>query len=160
MVIEAGVAAGYVVAWALRKAQRAGKRLDAEADVALDLSLDRLHEVVAARLGDHTVLAELVDEAEQAGEVSDLTEQQITLALAAAARKDDAFGQTITDLVAQLREAQSAAGPTASGDGSAVFTGNVHATARGNGIVFGQVAGGVSITREAEGPQRPGRNGH
>ncbi len=65
MVIEAGVVAGYVVAWALRKARRAGGRLDAEADGVIDASLDRLHEVVAAKLGGHPVLAELVEEAER-----------------------------------------------------------------------------------------------
>ena len=79
MVIEAGLAAGYVVAWALRKARRVGSRLDEEADGAIDASLDRLHEVVAARLGAHPALADLVEEAEAAGdggEVSDLTRQQ------------------------------------------------------------------------------------
>src|SRR5260221_7134951 len=51
MVIEAGVVAGYVIAWAVRKARRVGGRLDAEADGVIDAGLDRLHEVVAGELG-------------------------------------------------------------------------------------------------------------
>ena len=70
MVLEAGVAAGYVVAWAVRKARRAGGRLDAEADGVIDAGLDRLHEVVAAKLAGHPVLTELVEEAEAGGEES------------------------------------------------------------------------------------------
>ncbi len=50
MVIEAGVVAGYVIAWAVRKVRRVGGRLDKETDEVIDASLDRLHEVVAARL--------------------------------------------------------------------------------------------------------------
>jgi hypothetical protein len=113
VVIEAGVVAGYVIAWAVRKARRVAGRLDAEADVVIDAGLDRLHEVVAGRLGGHPVLAELAEEAEAAGEVggvSDLTRQRAELELAAAARKDDAFGQVLTELVARLREAELAAG--------------------------------------------------
>jgi len=160
MVIEAGVAAGYVVAWVLRKARRAAGRLDAEADGVIDASLDRLHEVVAVKLGGHPVLAELVEEAEEAGQVSDLTRQQVELALAAAARKDELFGQVVTELVARLRAAEQASGGVvASGKGAAVFTGGAHAEARDGGIAFGQVAGGVQVHREPPDPPGPGRPG-
>ena len=72
--------------------------------------MDRLHEAVEAKLGGHPVLAELVEEAAAGdGEVSDLTRQQMELALTAAARKDESFGQTVTELVARLREAEQAA---------------------------------------------------
>lgn len=165
MVIEAGVAAGYLVAWALRKARRAGERLDAEADGVIDAGLDRLHEVVEAKLGGHPVLAELVEEADEAaasgaGQVSELTCQQVELALAAAARKDDLFGQVVTDLVGRLREAERASGRVvASGEGSAVFTGDAHAEAKDGGIAFGQVVGGVQMYQDPPGPPRPGRSG-
>jgi pheromone shutdown protein TraB len=59
VVIEAGVVAGYVIAWAMRKARRAVGRLDDDADAMIDASLDRLHEVVMARLAAHPVLTEL-----------------------------------------------------------------------------------------------------
>jgi len=160
MVVEIGLAAGYLVAWATRKARRVGGRLDAEADGVIDAGLDRLHEVVAAKLGGHPVLAKLVEEAEDAGQVSKLTRQQVELALAAAARKDELFGQALRELTAQLREAEQAAGPVvASGEGSAVFIGDAHAEAKDGGIAFGQVAGGVQVHRDSPGPLGPGRSG-
>jgi len=159
VVIEAGVVAGYVIAWAMRKARRAGGRLDAEADAVIDAGLDQLHEVVVARLGGHPVLAELVEEAGQAGEVSELTRQQVELALTAAARTDEAFGRAVTELAARLREAEQARGPVAAGPGSAVFTGDAHAEARDGGIAIGQ-AGNVYLGREPGDPPGPGRSGH
>jgi hypothetical protein len=161
VVIEAGVVAGYVIAWAVRKARRIGGRLDAEADEVIDAGLDRLHEVVAAKLDNHPVLVELEEEAtDGGGEVSELTRQQMELALIAAARKDEAFGQAVTEQVAWLREAEQAAGrPVIAGAGSAVFTGDAHARAESGGISFGQVAGTVHIGREPEDPPRPGRPG-
>jgi len=114
VVIEAGLAAGYVIAWAVRKARRVGGRLDAEADGVIDAGLDRLHEVVASKLYGHTVLAELEEEAEEAaagsGHVSELTRQQVELALTAAARKDEVFGQAVMELVNRLHEAEQAGG--------------------------------------------------
>ena len=108
---------GTCVAWAIRKARRVGGRLDDEADQVIDAGLDRLHEVVATRLAGHPVLAELVEEAEQAGEISELTRQQVELAVAAAARKDEVFGHTVMELVGRLREAELARGPVAAGPG-------------------------------------------
>jgi hypothetical protein len=105
VVIEAEVVAGYVIAWAMRKVRRAGGRLDAEVDVVIDAGLDRLHEVVAAKLGAHLVLAQLANETTETGQVSELTRQQLELAITAAARKDEAFGQAVSGLVDQLREA-------------------------------------------------------
>jgi hypothetical protein len=162
VVIEAGMAAGYVIAWALRKARRAGSRLDAEADGVIDAGLDRLHEVVAAKLGGHPVLEELEEEtAGGVGQVSELSRQQVELALTAAARKDEVFGRTVMELVARLREAEQVkGGPVVAGAGSAVFTGDAHAEADGGGIAFGQVAGDVHLSRGPTGPQAPGRVGH
>jgi hypothetical protein len=157
VVIEAGVVAGYLVAWAVRKAKRAGGRLDAEADRFVDAGLDRLHEVVEAKLGGHPALAELVAEAEatrDADEVDDLTRQQVELALTAAARKDDIFGRVITGLVAQIRQGERAAGSAVTaGPGAVVFTGNVQVKADNGSTVFGQVAGDVHI-----GARRPAKS--
>ena len=157
MVIEAGVVAGYVIAWTVHKARRAGGRLDAEADAMIDAGLDKLHTVVAAKLAGHPVLADLAEEAAaDAEQVSELTRQQVELAVTAAARKDEEFGQAVTELVAQLRAAERTGGVSvAAGAGSAVFTGDAHANASGDGIAFGQVAGDVSVDRGAAGGQRP-----
>jgi hypothetical protein len=162
VVIEAGVIAGYVIAWAVRKARRAGGRLDAEADAAIDAGLDRLHEVVAAKLGGYPVLAEVEEEAAAGGgEVSELTRQQVELAITAAARKDGAFGQAVTELVARLREAEKAGGESViAGAGSAVFTGDAHAQADHGGFALGQVGGDVNVERGRVDPPGPGRPGH
>ena len=66
MVVETGVIVGYVIAWAVRKARRAGGRLDTEVDAAMDAGLDRLHEVVAAKLGADPAWVDLRDEAGRA----------------------------------------------------------------------------------------------
>ena len=147
MVIEAGVVAGYVISWVVRKARRAAGRLDAEADTLIDASLDKLHEIVAARLDGHPALADLDDEAAgEDGQVSELTRQQIELALKSAARKDETFGQAVTDLVARLQAAESSsAGTVVAGASSRVFTGDAHVRASDSGIAFGQVAGSVNV---------------
>jgi len=168
VVIEAGVIAGYVIAWVARKARRAAGRLDAEVDEVIDAGLDRLHEVVAARLGADPVLEDLRDEADQAaggdGRVSELTRQRVELAIMAAGRKDDSFGQVVTDLVTQIREAErTAGGSLVAGAGSAVFTGAANARADNGGIAFGQVGGDVKVVRVDDplaDPPGPGRPGH
>lgn len=161
MVIEAGVVAGYVIAWAVRKARRAAGRLDAEADAVIDAGLDNLHTAVAAKLGAHPALDDLVEEAAaDDGQVSELTRQQVELAVTAAARKDDEFGQAVTELLAQLQAAEQAGGiSVVTGAGSAVFTGDAHAQASGDGIAFGQVAGNVHMDRGPAGGQRPDPTG-
>ena len=147
MVIEAGVVAGYLISWAVRKARRAAGRLDAEVDTVVDAGLDKLHEVVVARLGGHPALADLDDEAAgEEGQVSDLTRQQVELALTAAVRKDEEFGKTITDLVARLKAAeQRPAAVVAAGRHSRVITGDAQVQASNSGIAFGQVAGSVHV---------------
>ena len=42
---------GYLIGWAVRKARRVAGRADAEVDPVLDAGMERLHQVVAARLG-------------------------------------------------------------------------------------------------------------
>lgn len=147
MVIEAGLVAGYVIAWAVRKARRAAGRLDAETDAVIDAGLDRLHAVVAEKLGGHPVLEDLIEEAStDDGQVSDLTRQQVELAVTAGARKDDAFGQTITDLVAQLQAAEQPDLDRVTDSGVAI--------ARGGG----RAVTGADITGDS-GPVRVTRSG-
>ncbi|MGX6607432.1 chromosome partitioning protein [Micromonosporaceae bacterium Da 78-11] len=154
MVIEASVVAGYVIAWAVRKARRAGGRLDAEVDTVMDAGLDRLHDTVAAKLGVDPVLPEVEEEAAgPEGQVSELTRQRVELAVTAAARKDDVFGKAVTDLVAQLQAAEQRGGAQIlAGGQSTVFTGDARAEARDGGFAFGQVGGDVNVDRGGERP--------
>ncbi|MGW1158869.1 hypothetical protein ACWD48_11715 [Streptomyces sp. NPDC002519] len=165
MVIEAGVVAGYVIAWAMRKARRVAGRADAEVDTVIDAGMDKLHTVVATKLGTHPALEDLAEEtATDEGQVSELTRQQVELAITAAARKDDEFGRAVTDLVAKLQAAEKTGGVSAvAGAASTVFTGNAHTWASGGGIAFGQVAGNVHMDRSAADghradPSQPGRS--
>jgi len=157
MVIEAGVVVGYVIAWAVRKARRTASRVDAEVDTAIDAGLDKLHTTVAAKLGAHPALDDLAEEAAaDEGQVSELTRQQVELALTAAARKDDEFGRLVTELVAQLQAAEKAGDiSVVAGAGSAVFTGDAHAQASDGGFAFGQVGGDVNVDRGRENGQQP-----
>jgi hypothetical protein len=165
VVIEAGVVAGYVIAWATRKARRAAGRIDDEADAIIDAGLDRLNEIVMARLAGHPALAGLDAEAAAAAldhgqEVSELTRQEVEWALATAARDDRAFWQAVTELATGVREAQRAARRAPSRQATVAFSGDARADASYGGIAFSQVAGDVQITREPGDPRRPGRSGH
>jgi hypothetical protein len=165
MVVEAGVVAGYMIAWAVRRARRVAERAGAEADEAIDAGLERLHEVVAAKLGAHPALTDLAEEA-AAGEdrVSELTRRQVESAVTAAARKDDAFGRAVGAAVARLRAAEEARGVfVIAGSGSAVFTGDVDVRADAGAIAVGQVGGDVRVGREVSAgpppdPSGPGRS--
>jgi hypothetical protein len=162
-VVEASVVAGMAIAWAVRKARRAAGRADETVDAAIDASVDRLHEIVLAQLGG-LVQQDLAEEAaSESGQVSELTRQQIELAVAAAARRDEEFAQTVSALLEQVRQAQQVAGTNVwAAPGAAVFTGPVTATAHDEAIAIGQ-AGTVNLgdrRREEPGPQGPGRSGH
>lgn len=156
-VVEASVIAGLVIGRAVRKARRAGGRMDETVDAAIDASTDRLHETVLARLGE-PVRQDLAEEAStEAGQVSELTRQQVELAVAAAARRDEDFARTVSELLAQLRAAERAAGAQVlAGPGSTVFTGDATATSHG-GIAIGQ-AGAVNVG--GTDPTQPGRLDH
>lgn len=162
-VVEASVIAGMVIAWAVRKARRAAGRADETVDAAIDAGADRLHDVVLAKLGVPVQEDLAAEVASESGQVSELTRQQVELAVAAAARRDGTFAQTVTELIAQIRDVQRAAGDQVlTQPGSAVFTGEVHATAHDQATAIGQ-AGTVHIDRQQRGgqdPQQPGRSSH
>jgi hypothetical protein len=151
-VVEASVVAGMVIAWAVRKARRAAGRVDETVDAAIDAGADRLHEVVLSRLGEPVREDLELEAADESGQVSELTRQQVELGVAAAARRDETFAKTVTDLLAQVRAAEQAAGTQIlAASGSAVFTGDVAATAYDEATAIGQ-AGTVNIGRRREEP--------
>jgi hypothetical protein len=112
---------------------------------------------VADKLGAHPALDDLAEEAAtEEGQVSELTRQQVELAVTAAARKDDEFGRAVTELVAQLQATEKTSGTSVvTGASSTVFTGDAYAHASGDGIAFGQIGGNVQLDRGAAGGQRP-----
>ncbi|GIE85400.1 chromosome partitioning protein [Actinoplanes regularis] len=163
-VVEASVVAGMVIAWAVRKARRAAGRMDETVDAAIDAGADRLHEVVLARLGEPVQEDLAAEAASESGQVSELTRQQVELAVTAAARRDEKFAVMVAELVAQVRATQHPAGTQVlAGPGSTVFTGAASATAHDHGTAFAQVST-VNIGQvgpgDGAGPQMPGRPGH
>lgn len=98
--IEAAV--GLLVGWLVSKARRVGRRADSEVDQVLDAGMDRLHDVVAAKLGKDTTKA-LEAEADRTGEVSDGTVEQVRTALRTAAAADPAFAEQVATLVREVQ---------------------------------------------------------
>jgi hypothetical protein len=101
--------AGYLVAWAVRKAKRAGQRLDKETDEVMDAGLDRLHEVIAAKLGTDPAIAKLEIEAAQENGASDRTIRRVNDAVEEAAEDDSQFASLLKAVLAELDEARGGA---------------------------------------------------
>lgn len=94
--------AGYLAAYAMRKARHAGERVDAEVDYVLDGTLDRLHEVVVEKLGDDPAVGKLEREAEEGVSIGRRTAQRVTLAIEDAAGEDDEFADRLRELLREL----------------------------------------------------------
>jgi len=135
-VFGAEIVIAYVVAWVVRKARRAGQRLDSEADAAMDAGLDRLHELIATKLGSDPALARLEAEA-QGGQVGERTQLRLRLALEDARDDDQEFAAGVQDVLGQLDQARA--------DGATLVTITQSATGDQNVQLTG-VQGTVSIS--------------
>lgn len=147
----AELAVGYVFAWAVRKARRAGQAADGVVDQAVDAGVERVHRLVAERLGGAPALAQVQDEAAQSAELSPQARQFLQLALEYEAGRDAAFARALEEAV---RTAQAAAPVTASGDGIAVG-GSVHLHAEGGSVAALRV-GDVTLGGAQQAPGQPG----
>jgi hypothetical protein len=126
----AELAVGYVFAWAVRKARRVAGAADEVVDQALDAGVERVHELVAERLGGERALARVEEEATAgSGELSQQSRQFLLLALEDAAGSDAGFARALEQAVAAVQEAGGVS-VLASGDGIAVG-GNVEVKAEG-----------------------------
>jgi hypothetical protein len=108
-VVGLELVAGYLVAWVVRKARRAGQRLDNETDEVMDASLDRLHEVVTAKLGSDPALVKLETAASQGLELSERTVQRIQYAVEEATEEDPQFATAVEQVLAQLEQIRASA---------------------------------------------------
>ena len=149
--------AGYLIAWATRKGRRAGARLDAEADLVLDAELDRLHELVAAKLGPDSALAKLEHSAGTGAEVSERTRRRVADALDEAADDDPRFAEQLAAVLSVLQHLAPTA-VLAAGDRAAAAGRDVHITAHG-GSAAAQTMGDVTLGSPPPGPPGPGRLG-
>ncbi|MEU0815209.1 hypothetical protein ACWCQW_09940 [Streptomyces mirabilis] len=105
------VAVGYAFAWLVRKARRVAGRADAEVDRGLDAGMDRLHDLISAKLGDDPALQRAAEEAE-AGleEPSERTRRRLADSLDDAAERDTAFAEALQQAVAEIQAVSQTAG--------------------------------------------------
>ncbi|MBI0314356.1 phosphorylase family protein, partial [Streptomyces javensis] len=104
------LAVGYLFAWAVRKARRVVGRADVKVGQSLDAGMDRLHGVVAARLGFDPALERMVEEAASGlGEPTDRTRRWLKLSLEDAVERDTAFADALRQAVSELQAVSAAA---------------------------------------------------
>ncbi|MCX4411491.1 hypothetical protein OG840_61105 [Streptomyces sp. NBC_01764] len=149
------IAVGYVFAWLVGKARRVAVRADTEVDRGLDAGMDRLHELISAKLGPDPALERARGEAEAGqDEPSERTRRRLVDSLEDAAGHDPAFAEALEDLVGKLRSAVAAGGGvSASGDGQAIG-GSVGIRAD-RGAAAALKMGNVTIG-STENPSQPG----
>jgi hypothetical protein len=138
---------GYLFAWLAGKGKRAARRADGQVDRAVDAAVDRLgeklHQLVAGKLGDEPSLERLGEEAQQgAAEPSERTKTRVTLALEDAVERDPAFGAELDELVRRLREADPGVSAAA---GGVAIGGNVDMRADHGSVAANVVQGDVNF---------------
>ncbi|MFE3265845.1 hypothetical protein [Streptomyces sp. NPDC059215] len=146
------IAVGYVFAWAVRKARRVAGRADAEVDLVLDGAMDRVHGVVARRLGSDPELERLEAEAEAGqDEPSALTRQRVEAAVSRAVEEDAGFARELDVAVSAVQEA---AGGAVAGSYGLAVSGDLSVKAEGGSFAAGvaNIQDGVRLGN----PQQPG----
>jgi hypothetical protein len=140
VVIGFEVAVGFLIAWVAREAGRVGQRVDTEVDHVMDVGLDRLHDLVAAKLGSDPALEKLRNEAGESGAVGARTQTRVRMALEEAAEQDPVFAAEFEAIVAQVQATQHGDGGASAGERGVAVAGGVHAD--NGGVAFGGVTGG------------------
>jgi hypothetical protein len=157
--MELELLAGYAVGYLVQKFGRVFRRADEEVDLAIDAGMDRLHEVVAERLGNEPALTQLEEETED-GRESPRTRQRVRLALEEAAERDPEFAAELEQLVGELRRPKGAQ----AGDHGVAAGGDVRIEASHGGVAAGVIHGSVSTgspvpTEDSVSPGNPPRPG-
>jgi hypothetical protein len=152
------VVVGYLIAWAVAKARRAGAKLDDDVDLVIDTELDRLHELVVAKLGPDPALERLELAAADDEEVTERTRRRVADALADAAEADDEFAASLQATVDRLQCAGATPVMVASGPGAVVVGGNVDVHAE-SGSAAAVTMGNVNVGGQPPDPPGPDRMG-
>jgi hypothetical protein len=155
MMIDFEIAVGLLIAWAVRKVGRIGRRVNAEVNHVLDASLDRLHDLVVAKLSGDPALEKLQTEAEKSGAVGTRTQVRVRMALEEAAAQDPAFAAELQAAVVQVQAAQLGGERAAAGEHGIAVAGGMRATNRG--VAVGGVTGGSVSVGEPRDPPRSTR---
>lgn len=136
VVIGFEVAVGFLIAWVVSKVGRVGRRVDSEVDQVMDAGLDRLHDLVAVKLGGDPALEKLQSEAGERGEVGPRTQARVRMALEEAVEQDPAFAAEFEAALAQAQAAQRGDGGVSAGERGVAVADGVRAD--NGGVAFGE----------------------
>lgn len=137
------IVVGFLVAWAAGKAKRVAKRADGVVNEVLDAGVDRIREIVTAKLGGDPALAQLRLEVAEKGDVSPRTQARVQLALEEAADQDPQFAE-------QLRTAISQVDPAVANEAAIHISQSVSGDVGGSNVqVAGNVGAGIHINRSS-----------
>jgi hypothetical protein len=115
----AEVVVGYLARWALERGRPVGRRVNREIDQSLASLMDRLHGVVASRLGGHPALTRLEEDIRSGGDGSTAF-AWATHEVDQALRRDQTLNREVRELVARLQDLEGRAGQTAGRDAVSV----------------------------------------
>ncbi len=151
------VVAGFLAAWAVRKARRVAGAVDGQADVAIDAGLDRLHRLVIGKLGADTALSQLETEA-VAGGASQRTQDRVRLAVEEGCDGDPEFAAALRQLLDQLAGLGAAPQSAVAGDRGLAVAGDLNIRADNHSVAALRM-GDVSLGGGgAADPPVPGRS--
>jgi len=139
---------GYLAAWAWLKARRVAGRADTEVDAALDAGMNRLHEMIAAKLAADPALEQLeIHAGADLDQVTipDRTRERVRLSLEDAVEADTVFAARLEELVAELRAAQETSG---TGPPAGVVASGERAVAVGGDISGIVATGGHAVNTQ------------
>ncbi|MEU1036566.1 hypothetical protein ABZ402_49820 [Streptomyces mirabilis] len=130
-------AAGYALAYLMRKARRAANQADVVVDEAIDAGMERVHDAVSRALsGDHAALGDAAAEASgESGEITQLTRKRVELALLAVVQGDPALRQEVETAVASLQATEKTKGIHITTGEAITIGGDVNLKAVGGSIV-------------------------
>ena len=152
------VVTGYLIAWGVSKARRVGKSLDGDVDLVVDSALERLHEVVAGKLGADPALEKLEQAAIAGNEISERTLRRVADALADAADSSEDFRNEVNTRLADLASIGMRPAVAVSGERAVAMTGNVDMKAD-RGSVVAVMADNITVGDPPADPSQPGRSG-
>ncbi|MEU0431910.1 hypothetical protein ABZ153_09730 [Streptomyces sp. NPDC006290] len=145
--------AAAAVTYLVRKAGRVGRRADEEVDRALNEGMDRLHDLIGAKLGADPVLDQLAEQA-GTGVVTERTERRVALAVVDAAEADQDFAARLQEMVEALQRRE---GGERGGAGSVhnLISGGIQHGTVVQGRDFGTVNLGAAapVASDGESPQ-------
>jgi hypothetical protein len=142
--VEVAVAA--LVAWSVGKARRAARQADEIVDDVIDIGLEKVHDVVLAKLGDDDAMAKLELEAAATADVSTRTRERVAVSLADAIDGDPDFAEALAAAIREWRPLPGQVQVT----GQSV-SGTVHGS---NIMIGGSVGGSIHIGAEARVPKQ------